>query len=343
MSKINSSTQLPTLKEFLNDWQPKSPFIPEKALLENDITNLENQNNTQKDNYYKQNQDITNNQKNNLTEKEVNMTTTPIPAQLPEGMTEAQFLDGINYARNNWQNENASHLHVDKKLIREKFDLNGKKVLDFGCGMGGMTLWYATNWDCTVHGVDIDGHHIAVAKILQQQEGIKNIKFEKRDVLAAPLTEKYDMVFMNDVAEHIPLPILAQIMEQLGRSLTQSGKIFVTYPPWRSPYASHVNHVIRIPWVQFLPKKMVMNMIEDKNHPLVGEEESDLKAAYLGLNHLDHEKIMQIVENANLKVAYRKSHTILNRLGGSTLKNVNLNLGPLSFLVTKEFLLLENK
>ena len=56
-------------------------------------------------------------------------------------MTPEQFTEGIAYSEDNFQNDQAAHLKVDKVLIREKFDLDGKRILDFGCGMGGMSLW----------------------------------------------------------------------------------------------------------------------------------------------------------------------------------------------------------
>ena len=71
-------------------------------------------------------------------------------------LTQALYQEGIQYAEQNFLDESANHLKVDKALIREKFDLSGKRVLDFGCGMGGMSLWYAKNWDCEVLGLDID-------------------------------------------------------------------------------------------------------------------------------------------------------------------------------------------
>ncbi len=40
----------------------------------------------------------------------------------------------------NYLDENASHLKVDKRLVRQLLDLNDKRIMDFGCGMGGMTL-----------------------------------------------------------------------------------------------------------------------------------------------------------------------------------------------------------
>ncbi len=262
--------------------------------------------------------------------------TTP----LPPGMTQAQYDNGIAYARDNFRNEHAPHLHVDKRLIRERFDLAGKRVLDFGCGMGGMTLWYATNWPtATVHGLDIDGYHVAIAQDLQEQEHVENVAFEKRDVLARPLTERYDLVFLNDVAEHIPLPVLGEILKHLAERLAPGGQIFVTYPPWRSPYASHVTHVVGVPWAQFLPQSMLLRMIEENNLPLVGEEETDLLASYRGLNHLTHKKLARLTQVAGLRPVWRKSHCLANRLPG--LRHVNLRGGPLDFLITKEFLLLE--
>lgn len=254
-------------------------------------------------------------------------------------MTEEQYLEGIKYAEENFQDENADHLKVDKKLIREKFDLTGKRILDFGCGMGGMTLWYATNWDCFVHGLDIDGHHITIAEALQEKHQVSNVLFEKRNILDAPLEKKYDMVFLNDVAEHIQINILKDIFEELKNSLSEEGRIFVTYPPWKSPYASHVTHAVKIPWCQFLPKKTLMRLIEKNNHTIVGDLESDLVHAYEGLNHLTHKKMMEVCKEVGLKPIYRKSHSILNRI--SPLKNINFNVFPFDYIVTKEFLLLE--
>ncbi len=254
-------------------------------------------------------------------------------------MTQELYREGLAYAEQNFLDENASHLHVDKKLIREKFDLNGKKVLDFGSGMGGMSLWYATHWDCQVLAVDIDRHHISIANELKVRHGVKNVKFEIRNILEEPLEEQFDFIVLNDVAEHIQFPILTEIFKMLSSSLAPGGFVFVTYPPWKSPYASHVQHVIGIPWCQFLPQGILLKLIEKNNRRIVGEEESDLLEAYRGLNHLTHEKLMKVIEGSGLKPVFRKSHSFINNIPG--LKNLNLRVFPLDFLVTKEFLLLE--
>ncbi len=253
-------------------------------------------------------------------------------------MTKEQLEEGLAYAEDNFLNDDAAHLKVDKHLIKRYFDLSGKKILDFGCGMGGMSLWYASNWECEVYGLDIDRHHIEIANKIKEKHKMENVQFVVRDVLKNPLTEKYDYVFLNDVAEHIPLPLLEKIIQQLGDSLREGGKIFVTYPPWKSPYASHVTHAVGIPWCQFLPDKILIKMIEKNNQVLVGEAESDLIEAYKGLNHLTHEKLMRVINRSSLKPIFRKSHCLLNKV--EFLKGANFNFFPLDFLITKEFLLL---
>lgn len=256
-------------------------------------------------------------------------------------MTQTLYDEGLAYAEQNFLDENASHLHVDKKLIRERFNLDGKNVLDFGCGMGGMSLWYATNFDCSVYGIDIDRHHIRVANDLRSKHNVFNVKFEVRNLLDGPLPERYDFIVLNDVAEHIPLPILKKIFVALAKSLAPGGGIYVSYPPWRSPYASHVQHVTGIPWCQFLPEGLLLRLIEKNNLPIVGDVESDLLEAWKGLNHLTHNKLMATLEGSGLKPAFRKSHSFINKF--PVFKNTNLRFFPLDFLVTKEFLLLKKQ
>ncbi len=258
-------------------------------------------------------------------------------------MTKAQFEEGVAYSEDNFRNDHAPHLHIDKKLIKATFDLHGKNVLDFGCGMGGMSLWYATNWDCSVYALDIDQHHIDIARHLKDKYQVPNVRFDKRNILDDPLQpdERFDFIFLNDVAEHIDYPILERIFKALASGLAPGGKIFVTYPPWKSPYASHVTHAVKIPWCQFLPQGMLMRLIEKNNRPIVGEEESDLVEAYKGLNHLTHQKLMRTLNGSGLQTVFRKSHCILNKL--PLLKNANINFFPLDYLVTKEFLLLEKR
>jgi cyclopropane fatty-acyl-phospholipid synthase-like methyltransferase len=246
-------------------------------------------------------------------------------------MTNEQLNEGCKYAENAFIGAN-SHLNLDKKLIKENFDFTGKKILDFGCGMGGMTLWYATQWKCQVYGIDVDPNHLEIASILKTKHKVNNVKFELRNVLEKPLTEKYDYIILNDVAEHIPMDILDKILVQLKACLAPEGGIFLSYPPWEGPYASHLNHVLSLPWCQFLPDFMLKNIMKNKDRKLVGTK--TIMQEYYELNHLNHNRLTNIIDKIGLDMKFRKSHSRLNRM--KLFMNKNINFGIFKYLITKE-------
>lgn len=251
-------------------------------------------------------------------------------------MTFKQLQEGCQYAENAFLGKN-SHLKLDKELAKKHFNFDGKRILDFGCGMGGMTLWYATQWNCEVVGIDIDPNHIEIAEIVKTKHKITNVRFELRNILEKPLTEKFDYIILNDVAEHIPLPILEQILQQLKENLTTEGGIFVSYPPWEGPYASHLNHDLSLPWCQFLPISILHYLMRNKDRKLVGTK--TIMQEYFELNRLNHSKLNGIVKRIGLGVKFRKSHSKLNKI--KYLANRNLNVGLFKFLITKELVVLK--
>ncbi len=259
-------------------------------------------------------------------------------------MTQELLQKSMAYAENNFLNDEAAHLRVDKKFISQHFDLRGKRVLDFGCGMGGMTLWLALEGSCKeIIGLDIDGHHIDIAIQLKKKYGLYSVTFEKRDITSMPLPSSYDgsfdAIFLNDVAEHIPYAVLEAIFAEFKRLLSPKGRIFVSYPPWQSPYASHVVRVTKLPWCQFLPEKLLLSWIEKKNEIITGERESDLIEAYKGLNHLTHKRFMQVVKPLGFTVDTRLSHSLLRKI--PWLNRFNPDFFPLNFLISKELLILK--
>lgn len=246
-------------------------------------------------------------------------------------MTTEQFNEGISYAEGHFLRDDM----FDKKVFRKKYDFNGKKILDLGCGMGGVASWYARNYNCEVHGVDIDKHHITIAQEIKKKHKINNVKFENIDVLKLTPQPIYDVVTLNDVAEHIELSLLNKILAHLKKFLKKDGSIIITYPPWEGPYSAHMRSAFNIPWCQYLPRPVLDKLIEKNNRTIVGDIESDLFAVYDGLNRLTHDKLEDIAEENQLHFVYRKSYCILNRLG--PLRNQNLNYSLFKYLITKEF------
>ncbi len=249
-------------------------------------------------------------------------------------MNAVQLEEGLAYAESNFAGT-LTFSKLDKELIRNNFDLKGKEVLDFGCGMGHMSMWFARELGAHVDGVDIDDNHIEVAKEFNKKYQIPNVTFELRNIIAHPIEKQYDFIFLNDVIEHITMNWIQNVLDVLiYNNLKPGGIIFFSYPPWEGPHASHLQPATRLPWVQFLPQKFVVNLVRKRNRQLVGKH--DLLTEYQELNHMSHKKLTSLLKKYTLKMVFRKSHTKLNRI--SFLKNTNFNVFPFTFIVTKELI-----
>ncbi len=252
-------------------------------------------------------------------------------------MTNEQKEEGLNFAEKTFLATD-SHLNLDKDFITKHYDLTGKKVLDFGCGMGGMTLWLDKHYNCDIKGIDVDRNHIEICHLLRDKFKKTDIEFSVQDIVKKPLDEKFDYIFLNDVVEHIAPEYLQPIFNQLKHQLGHDGVIFVSYPPWEGPYASHLNTIFKVPWSQYWPKSIMHPMLKKRNTVLVGER--NLMDEHFSLNHMNHNKLKNIVQNASLKMVNRMSHTFLRKLPG--LKNTNFNFFPFKYLVTKELVVLRS-
>lgn len=261
-------------------------------------------------------------------------TTMESPLRETPTLDSATLKEGVKYAERNFLSTD-SHLYLDKQFLKKNFNLHGVEVLDFGCGMGCTALWLAKEMGARVDGFDLDPHHIMVAKELNRKHNIPGVNFELKNIIESPITKKYDFIMLNDVIEHIHEAWIPGILDILiNRNLRKDGVIFFSYPPWEGPYAAHLNHSIKIPWIQFFPPKYVTSMILKNNRKLVGTK--DLMTEYRELNHMTHKKLMSFLKPFGLKKLFRNSHTKLNQL--SLLKEANLNFFPLNYAVTKELI-----
>jgi 2-polyprenyl-3-methyl-5-hydroxy-6-metoxy-1,4-benzoquinol methylase len=252
-------------------------------------------------------------------------TTTMNPELLKEGLA---------YAEKNLLSHE-SHLFLDKKILKQNFDLRNKEVLDFGCGMGNTAVWVAKEMGARVDAFDLNHNHICVARELLKKYKVEGVHFDVMNIIETPIDKQYDFIILNDVIEHIKPEWIPGILEILiNRNLKPGGIIFFSYPPWAGPHASHLQRAIKIPWIQFLPKGYVHALITRKNQQLVSGK--DLLTEYLELNHMTHKKLVSFLQPFKLQQVFRHSHTKFNKL--PLLKSVNLNFFPFIFIVTKELI-----
>jgi SAM-dependent methyltransferase len=132
-----------------------------------------------------------------------------------------------------------------------------KKILEVGCAEGGFVK--------VLHekGIKIKG-----LELEQSRVDIANDKAPELDIIQADITdsaiveklnEKYDLIVMRDVIEHIPNRDAA--FKNLYNLLNDDGYLFITFPPRFSGFAGHQQNgrtlMKYIPYIHFLPNFLI--------------------------------------------------------------------------------------
>ncbi|MCY4178602.1 MAG: bifunctional 2-polyprenyl-6-hydroxyphenol methylase/3-demethylubiquinol 3-O-methyltransferase UbiG [Endozoicomonadaceae bacterium] len=108
--------------------------------------------------------------------------------------------------------------------IDEKSRLNGKTVLDVGCGGGILSEAMAIRGAC-VTGIDMGEAPLKVAKLHSLDSGVSvNYRQITAEALASEQPESFDIVTCLEMLEHVPQP--AFIVEACAQLVKPGGHVF---------------------------------------------------------------------------------------------------------------------
>jgi len=135
--------------------------------------------------------------------------------------------------------------------------LSEKRVLDVGCGEGGVLAGLASCFKFEGLGIDYDEDMILKCRTLQ------NIRFETGDFFTYDFKDAFDFIILRDVLEHAIYP--AKMLARTANLLTNKGLAYVTYTPYLSPFGGHQHNGSSIfaylPYIHFLPESLFLRLI----------------------------------------------------------------------------------
>ena len=209
-----------------------------------------------------------------------------------------------------WQYEkgiNTIQFYLGEYTTDEMF--KDRRVLDFGCGAGGKSIYYASLGAKEVVGVDIVESYEEESKKLAKKLGYEDkFTFIIADATKLPFeNESFDTVIMNDFMEHVSDPEAA-IGEAL-RILKKGGRIYTNFPPYNHPLGAHLSDAIGVPWVHlFFSESTLINVYKELVRPLP-DGESRIKFRFSR-----DENGKEYISYIN-KMSIKRFESILKKLG----------------------------
>jgi len=209
--------------------------------------------------------------------------------------------------------------------------LNGKDVLDAGCGWGGKTIYYAEHTSLkTISGFDLPGvYKPEISYKFASSKGVRNCSFIVSYAENMPYSDNsFDVVILDDVMEHVRDP--EKVMKEILRVLRKKGIAIVKFPSFKMILAHHLDRAIRLPalhyilsmktWASGLNYALLHSKDELNYEPFDKVVATKYcKAITENLNGLDFLSFSKIVQNSNFRVIYLK---LLSFVSSSRKKNL---------------------
>ncbi|CAN5238978.1 hypothetical protein BH10PSE13_BH10PSE13_24800 [soil metagenome] len=134
-------------------------------------------------------------------------------------------------------------------------DINGRDVLDFGCGNGPLSLFLAaTRRPTSITGVDPYPDAIARAETSlahMEPKPAMPVRFLVGGHEGMPVPDRSaDTLLAFDCMEHVMDP--AAILAEWHRVLRPGGKALVEWYPYAGPHGPHMDSLIPLPWAHHI-------------------------------------------------------------------------------------------
>lgn len=173
-----------------------------------------------------------------LETKGVSYVVNEIARDVDPGMVQASLLPELD-----------AYFHED--------EINGKRVLDFGCGAGASTMILARRYpEAHVTGVELADHLLDLARARLDFYQYPNVELHvspSPTELPAGLGQ-FDVIIFSAVFEHL-LPNERQyVMPLIWGALKPGGKLFINQTPHR--YFPHEGHTTGLPLINYLPDSL---------------------------------------------------------------------------------------
>lgn len=255
--------------------------------------------------------------------------------QLKELLYSERWPDAVNKNLICDPNSNQDKIERGRGIVELMIeeDLNGLKVLDFGCGEG----------HCAMVSAEY-GTSLSVGYDIKEDEYWKTV--EKPNLLMTTNWEQvvasgpYDTIIVFDVLDHSITENPTEVLKKINQVLKPDGKVYMRCHPWISRHATHLYHDINKAYVHLV-------FSENEMDSLVSDSKFSEKSIQVTRPLMTYGKH---IEDAGLKIANRRDITekvepffkvpliqnrIMRNTGFTELPEFQMSLQFLDYVLTK--------
>jgi SAM-dependent methyltransferase len=131
--------------------------------------------------------------------------------------TAGRYIPEQEYVKSGWQN-----------VAGFADELRGKRVLEFGCGLG-RNLFALSGFVSAGVGIDVNAGYVKIARRLARKHGFPNLDFVAFDGKELPGLGKFGGVIEIGVFERLPKPYVRNIVKELREKYAEEGTVFALY------------------------------------------------------------------------------------------------------------------
>ncbi|MBL7081602.1 MAG: class I SAM-dependent methyltransferase [Candidatus Omnitrophica bacterium] len=144
-----------------------------------------------------------------------------------------------------------SHIHHKfSRVLEITQPSKGDNILDVGCGRGEL-IYYCAQRGANVFGIDYSKAAIEIAKqtIKKLPEELQYLaKAEIGDIVKYSFQEKYDIIFMVDIVEHMHDWQLREVFKKITGILNDRGRLIITTPNYYyDKYLFYIKRIFDVP------------------------------------------------------------------------------------------------
>jgi SAM-dependent methyltransferase len=184
--------------------------------------------------------------------------------------------------------------------------VHGKKVADFGCGLGLQSIALVREEDCVVTGIDTSVKNLQKAKQSIPASGIDPRRIQFVDRPTSEMWHIFDVVISLNSMEHFSEPEM--ILQEMKELVRPGGLIMISFgSAWLSPRGSHMEKFCPLPWLNILFDEQTVMRARSRYSKDGAMRYVDVAG---GLNKMTLAKFEGLIKHSGVKVFYKRSRAI---------------------------------